>query len=369
MKFTCNQIELNSAIQLVSKAVSTKTTINALTGIFFQAEKEKLRLIGNDLNMMIEIKINADIKQTGSAIVPARIISELIKKIPAGEIDIESDDNGDVKIHANGIDYKLLSYNANDYPEIKLDSKPLNFQIDKDIFASMIKQTSFAISKEESRPTLTGALLELMPNQFKMVAIDGFRMAIKSITIDNQLEKKVIVPEKSLSELQKIISSFPTDEKLNIAIHDKHIVFHLENIIFASRLIAGEFVNYEQILPKEFKTNFKTSANDFYQALDRSSLLARENKNVVVKLEITDDQMKIISNSEAGTSNENVNITLDGADQEIGFNPNFLLDVLRVMHTEEINIQMINAVSPCIIKSTEDKQYTYLVLPCRIAKS
>lgn len=368
MKFKCKQSDLSTAIAIVSKAVSSKTTKPILSGIYFEAKDHQLKLIGNDLNMCIETSIDADIEIEGSIVMPSKLFTELIRKLPDAPVEFIINDTHMVDIHCLNSTYKLVGLPGQEYPELPLIEESNSFYMDKELFGHMIRQTSFAISQDESRPVLTGALLEIENGKFNMVAIDGFRMAIKNATIKTDLVKKVVVPGRTLNEIGKLIHQIESKSELKVAFDDKQVLFNVGNIHVYSRLLSGEFINYNQILPSEYKSVITVKTNDLYNGLDRSFLMARENKNIAIRLDIKDDQLQIVSNSEMGSAVEIVPITLEGQDLEIGFNPKYLIDALKVIESEEIKMHFVNNVSPSIIKPMDTDNYTYLVLPCRIAK-
>lgn len=368
MKFKCQQQELSAAINMVTKAVSSKTTLPILSGIYFEAKGDQLRLIGNDLNLSIETFMDSIIEKEGSTVIPARLFSELIRKLPNAEIEFEVNETNVVSIHCMESSFKLVGLPGNEYPELpEIDDKN-SFLMDKELFSNMIRQTHFAISQDESRPILTGALLEIENGKFNMVAIDGFRMAIKRAIVKTELSKKAVVPGRTLSEINKILSQMDQKGDLRISFDDKQVLFSMNKFKVYSRLLAGEFINYNQILPNEYKALAFVSTDEFLTSIDRSFLMARENKNIAIKLEVKDDYIRISSNSEMGSSVEKVKIKLEGQDLEIGFNPKYLIDALKIIDSENIKMEFINNVSPCIIRPDDSDNYTYLVLPCRISK-
>lgn len=368
MKFTCKQNDLNNAIQMVTKAISSKSTLPILSGIYIETHQSRVKLVGNDLNLCIETTIEASIEREGNIVIPARLFSELIRKLPNESLSITVNESEMIDIQCLDSQYKLVGLHGNEYPSIPTIDESNAFSMDKELFANMIKQTHFAISQDESRPILTGALLEIENGHFNMVAIDGFRMAIKKAMIKTDISKKAVVPGRTLSEINKLLSQIDSKGDLKIAFDDKQVSFKVSDFNVYSRLLAGDFINYNQILPQEFKSNAIVNTDDLLVALDRSFLLARENKNVSIKMDIKDDLVTISSNSEVGNSVEKVRIKLEGSDIEIGFNPKYLMDALKVIDQEDVRISFINNVSPCIIQPLDNETYTYLVLPCRISR-
>lgn len=368
MKFSCMQPYLSDAVNTVFKAVSSKSPQPILAGIYIEASDNTLRLIGNDLNFSIEMTIEADVLDPGTIVIPARLFSELLRKLPAEPVLVEVSEAQHIKITCASSHYTLIGLPGEEYPEPPVIHEDSAFLIDKALFSNMIRQTHFAISQDESRPILTGALLEIENGIFNMVALDGFRMAIKSVTVKTDIQKKAVVPGRTLSEINKLISSGTEHSDLKISMDERNILFASGNIKASSRLLAGEYINYNQIIPNDFKSVASTQTDLLTMAIDRSFLVAKENKNVAIKLDIKDDYLTITSVSEMGDSTERVRIQLEGQDIEIGFNPKYLLDALRVMDSERLIMKCINGVSPCIIKPSDSDTYMYLVLPCRISR-
>jgi DNA polymerase-3 subunit beta len=368
MKFICQQQALSQAINMVSKAVSGKTTLPILSGIFFEAKDGQLKLIGNDLNLSIETYIEAEVVEAGNTVIPARLFTELIKKLPDSDVTFDINDANVATISCEDSDFKIVGLPGNEYPELPIIEEEKTIAIDKTLFCNMIRQTSFAISQDESRPVLTGALLEMNDGKLSMVAIDGFRMAIKNATIKSNLSSKAVVPGRTLNEINKLFSGSDAKGDLKISFDDKQALFSTNQLRIYSRLLAGEFINYNQILPSEHKSTVRVDTDKLLTSIDRSFLMARENKNVAIKLDIKDDYLTISSNSEMGSSMEKIHIKLEGHDLEIGFNPKYLMDALKIIDSEEVYLEFNNNVSPCIVKPVDNDYYTYLVLPCRISK-
>lgn len=369
MKFKCNQRELTEVINIVQKAVSSKTTLPILKGILIEASDHSLKLTGNDLNIGIETQVNASIEEAGSIVISSRLFGDIIRKLPNEEITIETDDKDNVLISCINSKFNLVGQPALEFPELPEVKDENNFEISQNLFRSMIQQTIFATSQDETRPILTGSLIEIENGIISMVAIDGYRLALRKAHVQTDQTRKAVVPAKTLSELGKIISGNEDDKDIKIDITDKHILFELDGIKIVSRLLEGEFIKYTQIIPKEFKSRLFVKTAYLLNSIERASLLAREGKNSSVKFSIKDDYLTIRSNVEIGSVKEEVAINLEGDDLEIGFNPKYLVDALKVIDSEDITIELTTSVSPCIIKPDDNENYIYLVLPVRMPNS
>lgn len=365
MKISVNQEELSKTISIVQRSISSRTTLPILTGVLLKAENNKLIVSGTDLELGITTNINCNVESEGSIVVTSRLFGEIIKKLPNTNIEIESDTNNNIKIKCNDSKFNILGQNPEEYPEIPSVKNQDSFFIEKDLLKNMIKQTIFATSLDETRTILTGALLEIENNMVSIVALDGYRLALKRVKINSDRNTKVVIPRKTLSELSKIIDE--NDDKINIYITENHIVFKIGKTIMTSRLLEGQFLNYEDIIREDYKTLLRLKTKEFFDSLERASLLAREGKNNLVKLKIFKDIVEITSKSDFGDVLESVKANVEGVEIEIAFNSKYLLDGIKVIDSEEIEIKLMGSVNPCIIKSKDDPNYTYLVLPVRLS--
>ena len=365
MKIICKQKVLSSSINIVQKAVSSKTTLPVLKGILLETEGNQLKLVGTDLEIGIENYIEADIIRPGSVVIASKILGEIIRKLPDADVEIEVDQDNNTLFRCENSEFTLVGQSSIDFPELPEVERDFKYSIPQDLFKNMMKQTTFATAIDETRPILTGVLMEIKDETISMVALDGYRLALRQGNIKTLSDNKAVIPGKTLSEVHKILSEEDNDE-VEIYFTDKHVLFHTENTRVISRLLEGEFINYKQIIPNEFKSRVKVNTRNFSDSIDRASLMAKEGKNNLIKFSIKDEKMTISSNSEMGKVLESVFIKLEGEDIEIGFNSKYFIDVLRIIDSEEVYLDFTTNVSPCIIKPTDSNNYTYLVLPVRI---
>ncbi|SHK00507.1 DNA polymerase III subunit beta [Paramaledivibacter caminithermalis] len=367
MKIICSQKQLSTAVNIVQKAVSTKTTLPILKGILLEAKNNKLKLVGNDLDIGIENYIETKIVQEGSIVISSKIFGDIIRKLPDADIEIEVDDQNNVFIRCENSDFKLVGQSAVEFPELPYVKEENTYIISQDLFKNMIRQTIFATSQDETRPILTGSLIEIKNRNILMVAIDGYRLALRKAYLNIDIGNKAVVPSKTLNEVNRILGN-ETEGNIFISFTDKHILFTIDKTRIISRLLEGEFINYNQIIPKEYKSKVKVKTKELLDSIERASLLAKEGKNNAIKFSIKDDIMNVSSNVDIGSVNEEVNIELEGEDLDIGFNSKYLLDALKVIDSEEIFLEFTTSVSPCVIKPTDNENYIYLVLPVRLSK-
>ncbi|BEP27671.1 DNA polymerase III subunit beta [Helicovermis profundi] len=368
MNFSCNQTILSDSINIVQKAVSLKTTKPILKGILLKAYNNQLKLVGNNLSIGIENTIEANVKKEGSIVISSKLFGEIIRKLPNETINFSVNENNVIDITCLNTKFSIQGQSALEFPEIEEIDNTEEYEINSLIFKNMIRQTIFAISLDDSRPILTGSLIEIKNDNLSMVSIDGYRLSLKNISIDSDFVNKAVIPGKTLSEVNKILSQLnENNEKIKISITDKHIMFNIEKIKIISRLLDGEFIKYDQIIPNEFNSIVKINTSELLRSIERASLLAIESKSNTIKMIFKNSNLNISTNVEIGSVDENVDIELKGKEIEIGFNPKYLMDALKIIDSEEVIMKLTTSVSPCIIKPVDDESYTYLILPVRLS--
>ena len=363
MKITVNQNELQNAINMTLKGVSNKNTIEILKGILFETYEGKLMITSNNLEIGVQTVIDADIQREGSVVIDAKIISDIVRKLPSSDVSLDVDETHIVKISSTSLEFNIKGFSGEDFPiPISIEENYYK-EIPSEIFKEMVKKTSFAVSTDETKPLLMGELIEFKNNSISMVAIDGFRLAIKYIRDDSFIEdSKIIIPGKTLADVSRMIPS--NIETIKIGFDEKHASFIIGETILTTRLLEGEFINYSQIIPKEFTTRLKINTKDFLNALDRACLVA---KNNLIKIQILDDSLKISSkNDEIGNLEESIFIELEGSNLDIAFNAKYFMEALKNIDEEFISLELNTNVSPCILKSYDEDSYIYLLLPVRI---
>lgn len=365
MNFTCDQKKFLEVILTVQKAVSGRTSKPILEGILIETQKDMLKFVGTDLELGIESYIEANILSEGSVVIPAKLLTELVRKLPDAEMEVSVLDNYNVKISCLNSLMTIQGFAPDEYPELPGIDENQPLEINKLLLGDMIKETIFAVAVDEARPILTGALLEVNEKEISMVCLDGYRLALRKGAADKSYEaSRVIIPGKSLSEIGKIIQN--EDQMLSITISNRHVLFDMGYTRIITRVLEGEFINYKQIIPEGYKTRAKVDTGILTSSIERASLIAREGKNNLIKLNIQDQKMIITSNSEAGQIYEEIPILLEGKEIEIAFNARYFMDMLKVIDDQEICMDFTTNVSPCVIRPLKGSQYTYLLLPVRI---
>ncbi len=364
MYFICSQKKLSDSINTVQKAINPRTTHPILEGIYAKTEEGVLKLIGNNQDLGIECFIDADIKKEGAVVIPSRIFGDIIRKLPESDIEIQVMDNFLVQIKSHNSVYEIQGIRPDEYPELKNIEENDPLEIEQNLLKEMIQHTIFAVATDETRPVLTGALVELRDNNINMVCLDGYRLALRRDQIKTPWEKSVIIPGKTLNEIGRIIDS--SDEKLNIIIDEKYILFDMGSTRITSKLLSGDFIDYSQIIPQEYKTRIRLDVRTAYDAIERASLLAREEKNNLIKLTIKEDRLIINSNSEIGRAHEEIPVDMEGRELVIAFNAGYIMDILKGIEDKEAAIDFTTNISPCVFRPLEGEKFTYLLLPVRI---
>ena len=364
MKFTCAKNKLQEAISISQKAVTGKSPMPILQGIHLSAKGNELTLIGSDIDLSIETKIEADVEEEGTIVVDSKIFGEIIRKLPNSSVKINTTDNNSIEIFCEKSKFDLIHMDADEFPGLPRINENMIFSIPERVLKNMIKGTIFAIAQDETRPILTGILFEVRDEKLNLVALDGYRLALRSNEINNENTISAVIPGKTFSEVSKILSE---DEKnVNITFTPNHILFNLGETKVISRLLEGEFIKYNSIIPEEYKLKVTAKRSELLNCIERASLMGKDGNTNLVKFDIKDDNLVITSNSQLGKVREELNIILQGDELQIAFNSKYLIDVLKILEDDEIIMEFDSSVSPCVIKSKDEKTYTYLVLPVRL---
>ena len=366
MIFTCNKQDLQDAILIAQKAITGKSTLPILEGILIKAQENTLTLIGSDKDVSIETKLVADIKQPGDIVIDSKIFGEIIRKLPNDKVTIETLDNNTVQITCLKSVFNIVYMDANQFPELPMINENQIFSIPQSTLKNMIKGTSFAITQDESRPILQGILFEVKDGHLNLVALDGYRLAVRTELLDTSNSINAVIPGRTLIEVAKILED--SDENVNITFTTNHILFSLENTKVISRLLEGEYIKYNSLLPQEYKLLVNVKRQDLQNGIERASLMSTDSNSNLIKLNIESDTIIITSNSQLGKVREEVAIDLQGESLQIAFNSRYILDILKNMEAEEIVMEFTSSVSPCILKDKESDNCKYLVLPVRLIK-
>lgn len=364
MKLTFQKDDLLNGINIVLKAVSSKSTMPILECILIDAENDTIKLTGNDMELGIETTVKGNILSKGKIALDAKLLSEIVRKLSGEEspITIESDEKYTTTITCNNSKFKIQGKNGEEFSYLPFIEREHYICLSQFTLKEVIRQTLFSISANDSNKMMTGELFQVEENQLKVVSLDGHRMSIRKVMLkDTYQDIKVIVPGKTLSEISKILNG-DNDSEVLIFFSQNHILFEFDNTVVVSRLIEGEYFRIEQMLSSDYETKVTINRREFLDNIDRASILIRENDKKPIILNVLDNVMQMKLNSSFGTMNSEADIRKTGKDIMIGFNPKFLMDALRIIDDEEIDIYMMNPKSPCFIKDPGEN-YIYLILP------
>lgn len=362
MKLVCSKSNLLSGVQIVSKAVPNKTTMSILECILVDATRGVITLTANDMELGIETTIDGDILEKGIIALDAKIFLEIVRKLPDNDIMIQTDENYKTTITCEKAKFNIIGKSGEDFSYLPVIEREESISISQFTLKEVVRQTIFSISDNDNNKLMSGELFDIHDNELKVVSLDGHRISIRKIELrENYSPRKVVVPGKTLNEISKILSG-DTDRFVNIFFTSKHIVFEFDDTTVVSRLIEGEYFRIEQMLSSDYETKVKVNKRELLSCIDRATLLVKEGDKKPIIINITDGDMELKINSALGSMNENIDIDKQGKDLMIGFNPKFLIDALRVIDDEQVDLYMVNPKAPCFIKD-EEESYIYLILP------
>ena len=362
MKLICSKSALLNGVQIVSKAVPNKTTMSILECILVDASKGEIKLTANDMELGIETVIEGEIAEKGIIALDAKIFLEIVRKLPDSDIVIETDSSFKTTITCEKAKFNIIGKSGEDFSYLPSVERNDCVIVSQFTLKEVVRQTIFSIADNDNNKLMTGELFDINGSELKVVSLDGHRISIRKIELKNSYEpKKVVVPGKTLNEISKILPG-DTDKDVNIFFTPKQIVFEFDNTTVVSRLIEGEYFKIDQMLSSDYETKVRINKKELLNCIDRATLLIKEGDKKPIIINITDTSMELKINSIIGSMNEDIDIEKSGKDMMIGFNPKFLIDALRVIDDEEIDIFLVNPKAPCFIKEPDEK-YIYLILP------
>lgn len=362
MKLIVSKSNLLQGVNIVSKAVPTRTTMAILECILIDASTNEIKLMANDMELGIETIIEGNIVERGIIALDAKIFSEIVRKLPDNDVTIETDESFKTIISCEKSKFNIIGKSGEDFSYIPFIEKSDSIIISQFSLKEVIRQTIFSIADNDNNKMMTGELFDINENQLKVVSLDGHRISIRVIELkESYSPKKIVVPGKTLNEISKIIMGGSEDDVI-IGISDNHIVFEFDRTIVVSRLIEGNYFIIDKMLSSDYETKIRINKKELLNCIDRSTLLVKEGDKKPIIMNVTDGNMELKMNSFIGSMNENIDIEKEGKDIMIGFNPKFFIDALRVIDEEEISLYMVNPKAPCFIKDDEGK-FVYLILP------
>ena len=361
MEFTFNKDNLIEGINVVQRAVPTRTTVPILEGILLEVGDE-LKLTGNDTELGIEYEVPAIIEEIGSIVVNSKTFGDIIRKLPDMYVTVKTIDENVMEISSGAADYKIKTMDSESYPKVAEIESEKKYKILGTEMKDLIKKTIFAVSQDDMRPVLKGEFVEITGQSVNFVAIDGYKMAVKSIAREDEVTASVIVPSRILNEAARFIST--PEGEITMILNENQIMLKSDCFIMVSRLLKGEYLNYRAMVPREFKTEVIVKCKDLMDAIERATLVMTDERKFPLVLEISGNDIVITANAEQGKSKETVNANISGDDITLGFNSKNLLETLRAIDDLEIKIFFTTNQGPCVIKSLENEDdFTYMVMP------
>lgn len=361
MKIICDRKILSSKLGIVKKAINGKNSMEILRGVLVRACDSTVTLIGYNLELGIKLNMKAKVECEGEMLIDCSFLLDLTKKLESDEVTIES--LGDTaKITSNRSVYKYSIFNASDYPVLPELETSNSISIKIGLLKDMVSKTSMAVSQDQTKPILMGQLIEFDSDLISMVALDGYRLAVKrSIGENTNLKEQVNIPAKTLLD----IVSLTQDENsiAQLSYDEKYLLFKQEDLTAISRIIGKSFIDYRKFVPKNFETKVKLNTSDFKSAIERASIFAQARKNSLLKLEINDSNLLISSGEDKGDCLEMLDIDMQGSPLVISFNSRYILEGLKGIDTKEFFIEFLGNKNPAVFKPTSTEDYFYLLLP------
>ena len=364
MKVIVDGLDLSEAVLKVSKALPVKAANPVIEGIKISAIGDTLTLTATDLDLTLQKKLKADVLMEGETVVVGKYFVDFIKKLEKEQVELSQLYDGGLQIKYSDSQSELQVYSAENFPKISVEQETNFFSLKQKDFKSIVEKSTISCSTDDSRPILKGCLFEIKENVLTCVALDGFRMSIVKKDIISSGEFSAIIPSRTLVEITRLLSD--DDKEIKIILQKNVLFVEIGSTIIYSRLIEGEFVKYNHILPASFENKVIVNRAAMLNSIERASIVARNDRYNVVKFDIKEDVLTVSAKSEVGNVNENVNITLKGKDMAIAFNGKYISEYLKIIPDEYININLNSNIDPCVITSAGDDSFLYLVLPVRI---
>ncbi len=365
MKIICQQSDLISALNAAGRAAAPRSTKQILECVHVRAKTGILTLTCTDLQMGIEVAIPAQVKDEGQFLLPVRLLTEIVRKLPDEEMTIDVRENYSAVIRSHGSRTTIQGLNADEFPKLPEIEDSKTVLVGQKLLRDMIRQTVFAVAVEESRPILMGCLVQTEGDRISVVALDGFRLAVRKGALAAQAAAiSAVVPGKYMSEIVRLLSD--DEGEIAVGFGKTHMSIDLASVRVLVRLMDGEYVQYQKLIPQENKMTALVGVSEFTDCVDRASLMAREGKSNLVRFHFEDGTMQITSNSEMGDVFEEMGIEWQGEDLDIAFNVRYTSDVLRNIDEEKMLMRFNTPVSPCVIVPEEGDSFLYLLLPVRI---
>ena len=366
MKIKCCKEKLVETLSVVQRAVSTKSNLAALEGVLIKAQNNKLILCGYNMEYGITTNIEADVEKEGSIVLSAKLLTEIVRKLPSEEVSMEVSDNLNTTIKSGNSDFSLTGIKASEFPNLPDVKDPEIIELPLETVKSMIKQTIFAVSDDDSKPIHMGILFDIKGGEITLVSVDGYRLALRKEKIKQDTEMNFVVPGKTLSEVLRLLPD-GEDKKLKILYSLHHIKFEIEGYQIISRLLEGEFLDYKSSIPDTFKTTVNINTRVFTDSIERVSLMIMDRLKSSVHCMVSGNKIRLLCQTTIGKAVDEIDdVNIDGEDIEIGFNSKYMTDALKNTETDEVIIKMDTPISPIKIIPKTGDNFLFLVLPVKL---
>lgn len=366
MKFSCEKQVLQTAAVTAARASAAKSPITSLEGLLVNAGVD-VRITGYDLKKGIYSNIEADVSQPGSAVLNAKLFTEMLRRLPDGIVTVEIDDKNAVSVKCGRGDFAFVALDADDYPELPELNEAEAVSIPQKTLRAMIDETVFAVSTNEARPVYMGSLFQIEDGTLTVVAVDGYRLALRREPLEGGRDgMKFIVPGSALQDIERICAD--SDEPVLINVGDKHVSFAIDNTVVITRRLEGDFLNYKKSIPEIFRFTVGINRDEFLSVVDRTSLFVDEKLKSALHLIFGDDRIDFYCAAPTGRAEDVCSCTGNGGDTEIGFNDRYLRDALRAAPSEDLLFCINTGSSPAVIRAADDSNdsFRYMILPVRL---
>ncbi len=367
MKLTCTKEAIEGAVSIVSRAVPSRGSMPVLEGIYIKADADgRVTFVGNDLEIGIETAIDANVSEPGEVVLGGKMLVNIMRSVTGDMVSLEVNDKDLALIRSGAAKFEIAGMPATDFPELPAVDAEYSVSLPGEVLKDMIDRTSFSVATTDNNPILTGCLLEIRKSGLAMIALDGYRMAIRRAAMENDFEERdLIIPVKSLSELSKIMGD--SNDEVQIQATPGHAIFSASGCRMVSRLIEGKFIDYERVIPTSFAMSFDCSTHALVESVQRASLMILSDLvKSPVKFHIEEGNINISCATSAGTVDDNIPVDTAGVDLEIGFYNRFLLDAFRALDTDTVNLKFNKSINPLVITPTEGDDFLYLILPLKL---
>ncbi|MBE6827155.1 MAG: DNA polymerase III subunit beta [Ruminococcaceae bacterium] len=365
MKFICDTQKFSEICSNVQRSVSTKSTIPAIEGILITTTDNSVTVTGYDLEVGVITSAPAKVEEQGSIILNAKILCDILRNLPSQTVSIEVDKKLSAKIKSGDAEFSLLGINPQEYPELPTVNSTFPISVKGELLKDMIRKTIFATSENDIKIVHTGVRFEISNKLIRLVAVDGYRLAIRNEELDYEGDEQIfVVPKKALNEIIKLVSDDEAPVAMNIG--KRHIVFEVNNYIIVSRLLDGEFLNYKAAIPTNEKTKVIANSRMLINSIERTALVITDRTRSPIRCIFDEDMIKTSAMTTLGAANDRIPAEVSGERIEIGFNNRFILDALKVCDTDEVLIKLVSPVHPITIEPKEGNSFLFLVLPVKL---